>query len=184
MPRLLPDLLFPSADFSIAELHAARLDGELTAVDAGFAPLDCPSTVELRLRALAPLLPESAIVERQSALWAYGFRPYPPLRHQACVHAGVGRRVPGSVRLQVREVVLAEDDIVTRYGVPVTSLLRTAVDLARSLPRVDDVERGRLREILVASHVTLPEATAMLDRCRSMPNKRRAMVRLTEALAD
>ncbi|RFA12720.1 hypothetical protein B7R21_10315 [Subtercola boreus] len=181
MPRLLPDLLFPTATFGLAELSAARLDGELTPVDSGFAPLDCPGTVALRLRALVPLLPKTAIVERQSALWVYGFRPFPPARHQACVRAGVGRRAPGSVRLQVREVVLEPDDVVMVAGIALTSMIRTAIDLARAQATVDDVQGGRLRLLLEASGATLDECLERLERCRNMPNKTRASVRLHEA---
>ena len=182
MPALLPRVLFPTAEFSLAELSAARLDGELVAVDDGFTPVDEPSTLALRLQSLAPLLGPRLIVERQSALWVHGFRPFPPTTHQVCVRAGARWRVHGSARLTIREVVMADSDVISVYGAPVTSMLRTAVDIARSSPTLSVVEHAQLAALLQSAGASLAECRELLDRSRHLPHKARALARLAEAL--
>lgn len=181
MPRLLPDVLFPSADFSLAELSAARLDGELTAVDEGFTPVDRPETMLVRLQAIAPLLAGRVIVERQSALWVYGLRPLPPLRHEGCVPVGARFRQPSTARLQIREVILGEGDVTRHPGGAVTSLLRTAIDLARTTPRFGASSLAQLTAVIDRAGLTLEQCLAHLESANHLPHKIRAADRLRAA---
>lgn len=177
MPRLLPDVLFPSADFSLAELSAARLDGEVVAVDDGFTPVDRPETMLLRLQSLAPLLGDRVIVERQSAVWVYGLRPFPPLRHEGCVPVGARFRQPNTARLHIREVVIAEADIARHPTGAITSMLRTAVDLARTTPRFDPPSIEQLTALIDRAGITLEQCLAYLETAYHLPHKIRAAER-------
>ncbi|MDF2442949.1 MAG: hypothetical protein JWR01_1152, partial [Subtercola sp.] len=62
-----------------------------------------------------------------------------------------------------------------------TSMIRTAIDLARAQASVDEVQRGQLRQLVEASGATLGECLERLERCRNTPNKTRATARLEEA---
>lgn len=64
-------------DLPLAELCAARLDGELVAIGTGWCPVDEPDLPSLRAAAVAPRLPAPLIVERRSAAWVHGALPSP-----------------------------------------------------------------------------------------------------------
>lgn len=97
-------------------------------------------TVDLRAATLRLVIPESSVVTDRTAAWLHGVdilprsavRVPPPL----CVFGSTGSRTrrPGVVS-GVR--TLAADDITVVLGVRVTTPLRTALDLGRSLWRFD-----------------------------------------------
>ncbi len=97
-------------------------------------------SVELRAAALRLVVPETAVVTDRTAAWLHGVdvlprsavHEPPPL----CVFGRTGSRLrrPG-IASGIRE--LAEDDITSVRGVRVTTPLRTALDLGRSLWRFD-----------------------------------------------
>ncbi len=73
--------------FPLAELCAARLDGELFAIDDGWAAVDEPDLPAFRAMATAMRAPRSLIIERMSAAWVHGARDAPPAVAQFCVAA-------------------------------------------------------------------------------------------------
>jgi hypothetical protein len=97
-------------------------------------------SVDLRAAALRLVVPESAVVTDRTAAWLHGVDILP----RSAVHEPPPLCVFGSTgsRLRRPEVVsgvraLAEDDITLVLGVRVTTPLRTALDLGRSLWRFD-----------------------------------------------
>ena len=78
----------------------------------------------------------------------------------------------------MREVVIDDGDVVTLGGFPVTSPLRTAVDLARFSPVFGEVERSIVRFLAASDGFGLPDCRATLDRRRNLPAKRLAFDRL------
>ena len=97
-------------------------------------------TVDLRAAALRLVVPESAVVTDRTAAWLHGVdilprsavHEPPPL----CVFGRTGSRLR---RPEVASGIrtLAQDDITSVLGVRVTTPLRTALDLGRSLWRFD-----------------------------------------------
>lgn len=77
----------------------------------------------------------------------------------------------------VREERIADDEITHIGELPVTALARTALDLARHLPR--DPAVTYLDALAAASGVTCADATALLDRYRGARGIRRALTALT-----
>ena len=65
-------------DLPLAELCAARLDGELVAIDDGWTPLDEPDLPALRAAVTALRAPRSLVIERMSAAWVHGALAAPP----------------------------------------------------------------------------------------------------------
>jgi hypothetical protein len=78
----------------------------------------------------------------------------------------------------VREVVLLHDDVVMLAGIPVTSPMRTAIDLARFVERWSDEETEILRELLRIGGCSVLDCARAMNRKRNLPNKKIALARL------
>jgi hypothetical protein len=119
-----------SRDLGSAELHAARLDGEVFAVDECFAPVDEVEGPWLRASALALEFGTRWVVEAESAMWVLGLGEEPPRIHRL----GTGRteraKFAPSSRCVVREVRYRADDLQVVAGVRVTVAARILYDLA------------------------------------------------------
>ena len=120
-------------DLSLAELHGARLDGQVFQVADSWCVIDEVDGCSSRAVAASRLVPPRAIAEQLTAAWIYGVAPE-PRRHQFCVVIGARTTALWSPRAHVREIVRTPDDVNTVSGVRVTTPLRTAVDLARYTP--------------------------------------------------
>ena len=165
-----------SHDLPIAELHSLRLDGELTALDETFIPVDQPAGLAERARSLALYTDGRLIVEQHSAAWVWGALLQPPARHQLCASTGARSRSVHPRRLQVREVIIDRDDWVDIAGVRVTTPLRTVVDLARFSEHYDPEVVERL---LAHAGLTVQHCLDQLDARRNLPRKKLALARLS-----
>ena len=163
-------------DLPVAELHALKLDGQLTALDECFIAIDQPAGLAQRARSLALYCDDRLIVEQHSAAWVWGALQNPPARHELCASVGARSRSVHPHRLLVREVVIAETDHVDVAGVRVTTPLRTAGDLARFAEHFDLAVVERLLE---SAGLTVADCVADLDSRRNLPRKRIALERLT-----
>ena len=181
MPRLSPVL--STADLPLAELHAARLDGELVALDACFTPIDIPPTTAHRAAALALQWPERLIAEQRSAAWVWGALWQPPSRHDLCSSLGARARPSEPLRVTAREVAISDDELVHLGPLRVTTPTRTIADLARAPRAFGASEAAVLRRLARVGGVTLDECRAALDRRRNLPNKIVAWQRIVGALA-
>lgn len=123
---------------AIAELHAARLDGELFCIDERFSPVDEADTNWLRATALRSLVGKRLVAELDSALWIHGLSPAPPPVHTMCVLRSDRVKFAPSPRFTLREITHAPGDTVMIAGLAVTVPARVLYDLAfieRSDPR-------------------------------------------------
>ncbi|TAL44301.1 MAG: hypothetical protein EPN91_04690 [Salinibacterium sp.] len=170
-------------DLPLAELHAARLDGELFRVDDCFSPIDEIAQPAHRARALATGLRDRLIAEQRSAAWIWGALETPPAVHQFCVVVGARVTPPGISWMTVREVVLDPSETVTLGGLQVTTPLRTAVDLARFTPDFSQPEVTMVTGLMRLGGFGLTECLDDMDRRRNLPNKRRAARFLRECVA-
>jgi hypothetical protein len=180
MVRLAPVL--HSGDLPLAELCAARLDGELVGLDAAFVPVDTAVGPGERAAAVGRLWPPRLIAEQCTAAWIWGARLLPPPRHQLCASLDRRARPPEPERSVLREVVIDADEIVVAGGVPVTAPLRTLVDLARFSPLFDSDARSTIANLAVIGRITIDDCRAALDRRRNLPAKRLAWARIREVL--
>jgi hypothetical protein len=105
----------------------------------------------LRLRAVQRRLPPGGAFSGLTAAWLHGLDLAPCDPVEVTVAPGSGLRALAGVR--VRRSDVADADLVLRRGLPATSAVRTAFDLARRLPLVDAVVavdaalHGRIAEI-------------------------------------
>lgn len=134
MPRI-PAVLTPGT-LPPAELAAARLDGELFAVDESWVCADEPDGVELRATALAALLPPSASTSRLimmglTAAWLHGATDAPPFCHEVCARPQERAALRLPRRFVLRERAMTDADECRVGCLRVTTPVRTVFDLAR-----------------------------------------------------
>ena len=177
----LPAVLFHS-DLPEAELHAAKLDGELYPVDRCFSPVDEIDWLWNRARALTLTVPARLIAEQRTAAWIYGAFSRAPRQHQFCADISARVRPPALVAITVREVVIDASELVHFAGLLVTTPLRTVVDLARSSVNFTNDDLRAVGDLMRIGRFGIEECRAVLDRRRNLPHKRLALERIDEAL--
>ena len=177
----LPAVLF-HLDLPEAELHAAKLDGEVYRVDQCFSPIDEIEERQIRARSLVLSVPGRLIAEQQTAAWIYGALASPPRRHQFCADISARVRPAALVALTIREVVIDVGDLVEVAGLQVTTPLRTVVDLARNSVDFDDDELRMIIRLMRIGRIGVDECRIVLNRRRNLPNKRVAIGRIEEAM--
>lgn len=169
---------------SVAELSAARLDGDLFAIDDGYCSIDEPDTRELRLEILSRVVRPSAgaTIAGLSAAWLHGALSTPPARHEVVIPVQARGSWHSSSVVSVRQLVIENADVTRlgRYGV--TTAVRTAVDLARD-HRLSSPGHVALRRLLGSGTAPPAEVIAWLDAHRRFPGRPRAL-RSIEAAVD
>lgn len=116
---------------AFAELHAS---GRLVQLAPDVAVLPgAPVTRTDRLVALAARIPPRTVVGRMSAVWVHTGLGDP--RTLAVLYAPTSHRPPRRPDLRTHQATLTDDDVEGLGGLLVTRPLRTAVDLARHVPR-------------------------------------------------
>ena len=168
-------------DLHLAELCAARIDGELIGIADGWCPVDEPDLPSLRAAAVGVDAGASLIAERLTAAWVHGAVDAPPRPAQYCVPHSDRIAVRLDRRAVVREVALRDGDVVELAGVRCTGVERTAFDLLRD-HELDDVTVVAAVARLIASRPWLPGLMhARFDDATRMPHKARARLRLGAA---
>jgi hypothetical protein len=174
MQRLGPVLT--SDDLPIPELMAARLDGELAALDGAWTPVDEIEQPRHRALSIALRVPDRVIIEQRSAAWVWGALASPPAQHQLC--AATGARVRAAGWPPVREVVIDDAEVWALGVARVTSPTRTVVDLARFADAFDDELRATILALLEIGGISVDECLTTMEGRRNLPSKRRARARL------
>ncbi|WP_308796636.1 hypothetical protein [Agromyces silvae] len=168
-------------DLSLAELCAARIDGDVGAMHGVFVPVDEPDLPALRAAALAVGIDRSLILDRRSAAWVHGALPVPPHELQLC-RSSTARSTAHPGEPRIRELVIAEDELVEYLGVRCTSPARTAFDLLRD-PEEPSHEVEQIVGRLLATHGDVErELRARLVTSARLPYRALAVGRLARAL--
>lgn len=170
-----------TGDLPLAELCAARLDGELVSVGTGWCPIDEPDLPSLRAAAVAPERPDRLIVERRSAAWVHGASPAPPTVTEYCIRyddRSTARPDPACI---VREVAIDESDVMTIGGIRCTTPLRTAYDLLRDAGASDEETVSIVAALLDARAGLEARLRERLGSAHRLPHKARAVARLDAA---
>jgi hypothetical protein len=170
-----------TGDLPTAELCAARLDGELVAIDDGWAPVDEPDLPSFRAAVTALRTPRSLIIERLSAAWVHGALVTPPPVAQFCVPLSSRIAVISDHRAIVREVRIDDDEITWFRDIRCTSLVRTGFDLLRDPVLGDDVAVAVVAAMLAPRAPLEIALRERLDAAVRMPHKTVASARLEAA---
>ncbi len=168
-------------DLPLAELCAARLDGELVAIDDGWAPVDEPDLPGFRAAVTALRAPRSLIIERLSAAWVHGALVAPPPVAQFCVPLSSRIAVISDHRATVREVRIDDDEITWFGDIRCTSVVRTGFDLLRDPVLGDDVAVPVVAAMLAPQVLLEVALRERLDAATRMPHKTAALARLDAA---
>ncbi len=183
MPTRLSPVL-SRLELAEAELHAARLDGELFAIGDCFSPIDEIECSRYRARSLLPLPSSRLVAERATAAWVLGAADRRPDRHQFCTDIAARIRVLTELRLDVREVVIDDAEILTVDGLRVTTPLRTAIDLARFSTSFGPDDREVIHTLMTLGGFGEDECATAINRRRNLPQKQRALARIRESAAQ
>ena len=176
----LPSVL-GTGDLHLAELCAARIDGELVGLADGWCPVDEPDLPSLRAAAVAVEVGRTLIAERLTAAWVHGAVDAPPRPAQYCVPAS--ERI--AVRLDrpwvVREVSLRPCEVLELGGARCTSAVRTAFDLLRDADLDDSTVVAAVARLIAATAGMGDRVHARLDDATRLPHKTVARRRLAAA---
>ena len=177
-PRI-PSLLTVD-DYSPAELSAMVLDGDVFRVGECVSPVDEIPSASLRAAALSTVIPVRLIAERRTAAWVWGAVNDLPARYEVCADIGARSRPPRPHRFVIREVVIADHEVVSFDGFTVTDPVRTATDVARFSDEFGLAEIDLVARLMRSAGFTTADCAARLEHRRNLPNKRLALERLAE----
>ena len=159
-----------------------RLDGEIYVLANGWCTIDELEGPAHRAAAVLGDRSPRLIAELGSAAWIWGAATVLPRTAEFCVDLGARARLRPSPIVRVRELVLDAGDCVELGSVAVTSPLRTAVDLARFRETLSGDESAAIVALADLGGFDLEHCRILLNRRRNLPEKRRALQRLSELL--
>jgi len=168
-------------DLPLAELCAARLDGELSVIGSYFSPVDEPDDLRHRAAVLAAMAPPRLIAEQHSAAWVWGVRPWPPPRQQFCAAVGARISMSAAVPHRLREVVIGDEEYVMVEGLRLTTPLRTAIDIARSPGAFEVGDRDVVAGLMALGDFGPDDCRTAMNSRRNLPRRNEAMERLAGA---
>jgi hypothetical protein len=137
----------------------------------------------LRAAALAAQVPSRLIAERLTAAWVHGATRTPPRTHEYCVDAVARCHPPALRNVRIREVVLDDPDTVVLAALRVTTPVRTLCDITRTVADFTPQHESACAGLLALPGVTVDAAREPLAGSGALPDKRRALSRLS-ALAE
>lgn len=165
------------------ELQATRFDGESYLLGGAHVPIGIPDAPATRAAASMRGYPARLIPALATAAWIWGAVHAVPTRREYLVDLGARWRPARADGLHVVESVVHPDDLLRLGRIPVTSPLRTALDLARFREPFAPADADAVRRLAETGAFGLPEAIAAMERGRNLAGKHRATARLREALS-
>jgi len=175
-----PSLFFrPGALLSQPELGAARIDGVLIEVGEGYMPPDLPEDDAARARSLSPVLVSGYALSGPSAAWVHGAGDAPPIRHHLQRIGAHRPRVERALNVVLHERTTAAGDIELIDDVPVTTRVRTLVDLVLGAD-ADESTAEWMHRLAATAPELVPQVRGILASRHRMPGKRAALARIDE----
>ncbi|WP_156891285.1 hypothetical protein [Agromyces subbeticus] len=165
-------------DLALAELCAARIDGELVVIDEAWAPVDEPDLPSLRASAIGLRAPRTLVIERFSAAWVHDAIPAPPHVAQFCVSRTSRVAVISAPRLVIREVSISDADIIDFRHARCTTVARTGFDLLREPGHADPRPERVVAELCARQPLLIDELRARFAGAVRMPHRALALERL------
>jgi hypothetical protein len=141
-----------------------------------------PRDPALVLAAVRRRLPDGAAFSGRTAAWLHGLDlpPCDPVE----VTVPPERGITGRAGVRVRRASLATGEVVERRGLPTTSLLRTVVDVAATLPLVEAVVAADMALHRRLMGVTELESAASARAGRKGAARLRRVIELVEPLSE
>jgi hypothetical protein len=184
-----PLIYLPGERLSVAELSAARLDGDVVEIGEGYMPADAIESTATRAASLRSICGTRLVAGSWSAAWIYGALTEPPSRHT--VMRGSAHRIGNLIdrRAIFHDVGIEEPDVTEVAGVLVTSPLRTLIDVARRIrePEHREAAASVVSALIGAGLVDPRDALARVDahtRLAGSKHARREIVRHLEGHSE
>ncbi|MFK3679107.1 type IV toxin-antitoxin system AbiEi family antitoxin [Microbacterium sp. NPDC090218] len=170
-------LYVPGDRLSQSELSAARIDGHVVEVGDAYIPADLVEDPDVRATTVSALIQPGTAACAQTAAWIHGAGDAPPMVHHVkrCVERRI--RPVTSARLVFHDTVLPGSDLWTIGGVPVSTPVRTMLDLATTLHR-DPRVLPWMDRLALAVPGTPEAAAAALCGLRRVPGSRAGLAAL------
>ncbi|HEY8317391.1 MAG TPA: hypothetical protein VIG76_01035 [Amnibacterium sp.] len=164
-----------TTSFALAEQCAIRLDGDGFALGDGLIAADEPDGPVQRAASLATATaPYDLVLVGWTAAWVHGATDLLRRPLQLATESDGGSR---SKVVPVREVAFGPRDVVRIGGVRVTSVFRTAADLARLEPALRRETVAVLDALIATAGLTWRQAVAALVATPVAPGRLRALAR-------
>lgn len=134
-------LYLAGSALTIAELTAARIDGDLFEIGEGYIPADLIEARGTRASSIASIIPIDTAASGPTAAWIHGAGDAPPAIHH--VRRAVSRRIRSDrrARIVLHDTSVPSTDLEVLGGVLVMTPTRTMVDLALGLHRDESLMR-------------------------------------------
>lgn len=160
--------------YSLAELSALRLDGEINDKLLLWDEVD-----NWRSRSSLVLGRERhpVVLTVNSALWAHQVLPEPPI-HSASTLKGKRIREPQNPLLRIEERTFSATDIWLTGNYGVTTPLRTLTDVLKADEIESTLLSDSLRLLMLRFELTHELVERTIQNMTSIPHKRRALTRL------
>lgn len=176
--RMHPALLYlPGVRLSQPELSAARLDGHVVEVGDAYVPADLVEGPDVRAGAVAHLVREGTAASGPTAAWIHGAGDTAPAVHHVRRCTERRLRPHSNGRLVFHDTRVDASEVVPVGGVPVTTPVRTMVDLATSLHR-DPRMLTWMAALALACPGVIQDAIRFLRGRRRVPGSRVAIAAL------
>ena len=164
--------------YSLAELSALRLDGEINNKLLLWDEVD-----DWRSRSSLVLGRERhpVVLTVNSALWAHQVVPEPPI-HSASTLKGKRIREPNNPLLRIEERTLSASDIWLTGNHGVTTPLRTLTDVLKADAHESTLISDSLRLLMQRFDLSHALIERTIQNMASIPHKRRALARLEKLM--
>lgn len=176
-----PALFYHPGDrLSLAELAAARLDGDVIEIGEGYMPMDTVEGADARATGVAGIIPANTAACGPTAAWIHGAGDSPPALHHVRRTSSTRLRSATTARVMYHERRAAPDSVQTIAGVSVIAVLPTAMELLFDAA-LAHTGSPWLRALLLVQPGLLRDLRACLEHTPRRPGRRGA-VRLVDQL--
>lgn len=170
-------------DLPATELQAARLDGDVYPLGGAYCLIGELEAPRHRARAVLGGRSPRLIAELRTAAWIWGAAPDLGRLRFAVSPDARTRLALGSGHV-LREIVHADEDVLRLDGFPVTSPLRTVLDLVRSDDEQETDLHAVVARLLGVGGLTSRDCLASLDARPGIPAREAVRERLTRVLVS
>ncbi len=170
-------LYLPGSTLTMAELTAARIDGDVFEIGEGYIPADLVEARSTRASSVACLIPVDTAASGPTAAWIHGAGDSPPAIHH--VRRAVERRIRSNrqARVVLHDTSVPSTELEVLGGVLVMTPTRTMVDLALGVHRDESLVRWLV--LLAETDETLLDAAIdHIDGLARVPGTRAARAAL------
>ncbi|MHC9044083.1 hypothetical protein ACYX8G_05840 [Microbacterium saperdae] len=164
-------LYVPGRRLTLAELSAARLDGDVVEIGDAYIPADLIESADVRASSIADLVRPGTAAAGPTAAWIHGAGDAPPAVHH--IRRSIPRRVRPQLsgRMIFHDGALSPSEVESIGGIDVSTPLRTMLDLATGVHR-DARLIAWIEHLARVDAVLVGESIACMQQWNRVPGSR------------